>query len=161
MSHPFDTLVLEDGAKFIFTPCPGTKETTVSEAVETLKNAGADAIISAMFDDELAAYQATTLGSVCADQQLEWFQLPLIDDGAPDEAFDKAWQENKQAIIALIKANKTLAVHCRGGSGRTGLVVALILLAMGYSKIEAKNLVQSIRPLSLSKTYQLNYFEQY
>ena len=52
--HPFDTLTLANGAKIIFTPCPGTKEASITDAVSTLKTAGASLIISVMFDEELA-----------------------------------------------------------------------------------------------------------
>ena len=32
MVHPFDILVLDNGARLIFTPCPGTKEGSVADS---------------------------------------------------------------------------------------------------------------------------------
>ena len=43
MSHPFDTLSLPNRpGRLIFTPCPGTKDSSLDSALSTLKQAGAD-----------------------------------------------------------------------------------------------------------------------
>ncbi|WP_315709725.1 hypothetical protein [Brenneria uluponensis] len=45
MFHPFDILTLDNGAKLIFTPCPGTKGVPLADALKPLKKAGAQVVI--------------------------------------------------------------------------------------------------------------------
>ncbi|KMT66998.1 dual specificity protein phosphatase family protein [Catenovulum maritimum] len=161
MSHPFDTLPLDNGAKLIFTPCPGTKEASLTESIEALKQAGTNMLLTLMFDEEMAKNKATSLPQECEKQNIEWLQLPILDDAAPNQAFEDSWLAQKQNILAVINNQGTIAVHCKGGSGRTGLVIGLILLALGYTGEQAINSVQKIRPNSLKNQAQLDYFNSY
>ncbi len=161
MSHPFDILPLENGAKVIFTPCPGTKGASLEASVMTLKDAHATSIVSAMFDEEMQNLNAEALPQVCQDNEISWYQLPLGDDMGPDEHFFQAWQLHKDSLISRLRNQEILAVHCKGGSGRTGLLISLLLIELGYSKPEVKSLVQSMRPHALTKPEQLNFFENY
>ena len=38
--HPFDILNLDNGARLIFTPCPGTKEASLQASLKTLQPPG-------------------------------------------------------------------------------------------------------------------------
>jgi hypothetical protein len=48
MIHPFDILTLDNGAKLIFTPCPGTKGVSIVDSLKSLKEAGAQTVITMM-----------------------------------------------------------------------------------------------------------------
>ncbi len=160
-THPFDILALDSGASFIFTPCPGTKTFDLVTSVQQLKQAGAKAIVSLMYDEELNNNGASQLSEVCGQESVRWFQLPISDDAAPNEDFLDSWNTNLDELMLLLNNQQTIAVHCKGGSGRTGLVIALLMLQLGLDKSEVKSLVQSIRPKSLTNSEQLNYFEQF
>lgn len=56
----------------------------------------------------------------------------------------------KKRHIANHTTKKTIAIHCKGGTGRTRLVAAFILNSAGYTKEEVYNRVQSIRPKALA-----------
>ncbi|GAA6206422.1 dual specificity protein phosphatase family protein [Thalassotalea sp. SU-HH00458] len=157
-THPFDILTLENGAQLIFTPCPGTKEATLVDAVSTLKQAGTEMLITLMFDEEMEKLSAQSLPKVCAENNIVWLQLPILDDAAPNQAFESQWQAHKASILEVINNKGTIAVHCKGGSGRTGLVIGLILAAYGYSADNVIEAVQKIRPNSLKNPTQLDYF---
>lgn len=159
--HPHDKLALSNGSTFIFTPCPGTKETSIHEAVSVLQQAGATAVITMNADEELSQLGVATLGDEIADMGMRWFQLPVEDDCEPEAAFAQAWQTNKAAMLALIADKKTIAIHCRGGTGRTGLMAAILMLETGYSWAEAKSMVQSVRPKALTLAPHLNYLKKH
>ena len=60
MSHPYDLLGIPGiPGKLIFTPCPGTKDTSLEVALVALKQAGASAVITLMPQNELAANGAS------------------------------------------------------------------------------------------------------
>ena len=81
--HPFDILNLDNGARLIFTPCPGTKEASLQASLKTLQAAGADAVVTMMPDAELSEFKADALPVECNALGLAWFQLPVEDDCAP------------------------------------------------------------------------------
>ena len=159
-SHPFDILQLETGA-FIFTPCPGTKGVGLSQSVAELKAAGAKAIITLMYDEELVKNGAQQLTIECEQAGLSWFQLPILDDDAPNEAFSLAFNKHLNDILAIIKSGGSVAVHCKGGSGRTGLVIGLLMHELGYAKNDIVTQVQAIRPKSLHNPVQRSFFDNF
>lgn len=159
MQHPFDTLTLENGAELIFTPCPGTKEANLSDSLATLKQAKTSMLITLMFDEEMQKNNAQNLPEECEKQGIQWLQLPISDDAAPDHVFEAQWQAQLSNILEVINAQGTIAVHCKGGSGRTGLVIGLILLAFGWPADKVIEAVQTLRPKALKHPVQLAYFE--
>jgi len=160
-NHPFDTLALPGGASFIFTPCPGTKETTINSALDTLKEAGADAVITLLSDTEIDALAVSGLGDGVEQQGLIWFQLPIEDDEEPEEAFQQAWEEQKATLFDLFNGGKTLAIHCRGGSGRTGLMAAILLLESGERWADVQSIIQSVRPKALTHLAHISYLKKH
>ncbi|MEC7118950.1 MAG: tyrosine-protein phosphatase [Pseudomonadota bacterium] len=159
--HPFDVLnpaVFE--GQLLFTPCPATKGTSLMAAVSTLKLAGASGIITLMADAELSENGAAELGQVCQQMGLEWYQLPVADDAAPAADFQAAWQQHSAEILQRLSTGETLAIHCKGGSGRTGLIAAQIMLAAGGQLQDSIDAVQAIRPRALQHPAHVAYLNQ-
>ena len=159
--HPFDILNLDNGARLIFTPCPGTKEASLQAALKTMQAAGADAVVTMMPDAELSEFKADSLPAECAALGLAWFQLPVEDDCAPEAPFAAAFANHKTALLARLASGQTLAIHCRGGSGRTGLMAAILLLEAGYAPTQVKSLVQGLRPKALTLTPHVDYLNSH
>jgi len=159
--HPFDALTLDNGAQLIFTPCPGTKEENLEDSVTTLKQAGTTMLLTLMFDAEMKKNNVESLPQLCKKNNMDWLQLPILDDEAPNHVFEEQWQKHKDKLLDIINHKGTIAVHCKGGTGRTGLVIGLILLAAGWPSAKIIEEVQKIRPKSLKNPLQLNYFNSY
>jgi protein-tyrosine phosphatase len=151
-THPFDILNLPDSGRFIFTPCPGTKGVDLSISIGQLKRVEADAVITMMSYSELAKFDVSDLPNTVRQSGMTWFQFPVEDDADPDEKFEMAWQSQKSEVLSMIKQGKCIAIHCRGGSGRTGFMAAVIMRELGIDKEESTNLVKSLRPNSLKLT---------
>lgn len=160
-THPYDKLTLTDGASFIFTPCPGTKEVDLVTSVSQLKDAGAQAIITLMYDAEMKKNGADSLPEVCEKHGVKWFQLPILDDDAPNEDFATAFEAHYEDIMDILRSQGTIAVHCKGGSGRTGLVIGLLMHELGYDKVDIIGQVQKLRPKALSHPVQLSFFNEF
>jgi len=157
--HPFDTLTLEDGAQLVFTPCPGSKGANLPDSIKQLKQAGTSVLLTLMFENEMSKNQLTRLPDICQQHEIKWFQLPIVDDEAPEKTFEVNWLRHQADILAVLTNKGTVAVHCKGGTGRTGLVIALILLKLGLSSESVISEVQKIRPKALINTAQLAYFK--
>ena len=138
-THPSNLLPLErEGAGLILTPCPGTKGVPTGVALEQLKAAGAGAVITLMPEREMGSNEVSNLAELCAAAGLQWFHLPVADDHPPEADFAAAWQAQRSAVHRLLDSGGKIAIHCKGGSGRTGLMAAQILVERGRSKDEAK-----------------------
>lgn len=149
--HPSDLLPLNPtGAGLLLTPCPGTQGVAVATALDQLRAAGAEAVITLMPETEMARHGVMDLAQLCAQRGLRWFHLPIEDDHAPEEAFDQAWRTQGADVHRLLDTGRVIAVHCKGGSGRTGLMAAQILLERGWSRDQATAAVKALRPHALS-----------
>jgi protein-tyrosine phosphatase len=156
-THPYDALLLPDGGKLIFTPCPGTKGVGLAAAVEQLHQAGAHAVISMTPSDELAKLDVPALPEAVARADMRWFQFPIEDDAAPGPDFEQAWTAYRDAVMSLVSRHSGIAIHCRGGSGRTGFMAALILREMGMDGTRADALVKGLRPNALKLPAHTDY----
>ena len=146
-SHPFWSLEVPrlDG-QLLLTPCPSTQQVPAPQALSQLQLAGARALITLVTTDELEALGLSRLGAEANARGMGWFHLPIADDEAPDADFEQAWRRLLPELIALLRDGKQVAIHCRGGSGRTGLVAAALLMALGQPQSEAMAAVRARRP---------------
>ncbi len=53
-------------------------------------------------------------------------------DGS-DERFEHAWPDVRKNLEAILQSGGSILVHCRGGLGRTGLVVTRYLVEAGIN----------------------------
>lgn len=159
MSHPFDILHLPNGAKFIFTPCPGTKDASVGAALAAFRDAGAVAVVTMMQMPELIEHEADNIPILCAEFGMQWFHLPVEDSCAPAMPFEQAFAQQKEALLALVQSGATIVIHCHGGSGRTGMMAAILMLELGYDADFVRTQIQQIRPKSLKSAVQVAYLE--
>ena len=158
--HPiwFIPVVGTDG-QIGLTPCPGTQNTSLEHALKELKEAGVVAVLTLMTDEEMARNQVAELGQTTVKLGMRWFHLPILDDQAPEKPFLEGWKLCHKEVHTLLEEGKKIAIHCKGGSGRTGLVAIQILLELGASLEDATALVQSRRPLALTPEVHREYIK--
>jgi len=162
MSHPFDILSIANRpGRLIFTPCPGSKDSSIDSALNTLQQAGAAAVLTLMPYAELAQNAASELPALCAAQGLLWLHLPVADEQVPQADFDAAWPVAMAQMTELLAADKAIAIHCKGGSGRTGLIAARILIELGIERSEAISLVQALRPKAIQHPAHAGWLAQF
>jgi protein-tyrosine phosphatase len=91
------------------------------------------------------------------EMQSQWF--PIQDFGTPTSMPDLV--ELVDLILATVKQGQTVVIHCRGGLGRSGLVVAACLVALGYSPEEAFGHIRQARPGSVETPEQEAYVYEF
>lgn len=159
--HPYSELTVP-GVKgaLLLTPCPGTQSVPLNAALADLQAAGARALLTLMTTEELEQNQVTQLAERCQAAGIEWFHLPVEDDSAPADAFEQGWQQARARVMQLLDNDQAVAVHCKGGSGRTGLIVAQILAERGVPVDEAVRQVQALRPRALQLPVHVDYIQR-
>lgn len=157
--HPFQTVQLNTGA-ILLTPCPGTKEASIIDSIACLKEAGATTLITMMQPSELEKHKVSAIPEVCRALEVDWFHFPVEDDHSPREPTQQLIRENIELLKAKLNQGETIAVHCKGGQGRTGLMAAILMLELGYSWAETKERIQSVKPKSLTLAPHLAYLAE-
>ena len=160
-SHPFwsQEVPRVDG-QLLLTPCPGTQQVPLTLALDQLRFAGAHGVVTLMTAAELARLELDQLGQQVEREGMRWFHLPIEDDQAPDSAFDLTWQQALPAMRALLGDGKHLVIHCKGGSGRTGLVAAALLMTLGQPQAEAMAAIKAHRPKAFNLAAHRQWLDQ-
>lgn len=159
--HPFYPLACaSQQGSLLLTPCPGTLASDLESSLQELKAAGATALITLMTRPEMNKNQVAHLEDQCTAAGLAWFHLPVEDEGAPTDAFATAWQQVRAEIHKRLDNNESIAIHCKGGSGRTGVVAAQILMERGAELQETVDRVKALRPNAFVHPVQVDYITQ-
>ncbi|MEZ9229961.1 cyclin-dependent kinase inhibitor 3 family protein [Vibrio amylolyticus] len=156
MTHPTWQLDLDAGA-LVLTPCPGTKDADLDASLAQLKEQGVEAIVTALDSEELASKNVSELGAKTQALGMQWFQIEIEDDCAPGEEFASKWKAASPALHKIVDNGGKVAMHCMGGSGRTGLFAAHLLLEKGWKLDDVIREVQALRPGAFTKPVQVTY----
>ncbi|MDD9155725.1 cyclin-dependent kinase inhibitor 3 family protein [Aliivibrio sp. S4TY2] len=160
MTHPIWELpVTGTHGALILTPCPGTKGVELIESLTQLKAQGVEAVATALNQDELTEKGVSSLGEEVQRLGMKWFYLPIEDDCAPGDGFAAQWKSATPELQQVLENNGKVAMHCMGGSGRTGLLAAHLLLDLGWELDVIKQQVQALRPGAFTKPVQIEYID--
>ncbi|MEQ9333458.1 dual specificity protein phosphatase family protein [Thalassobaculum sp.] len=91
---------------------------------------------------------------------ITWLNAPIEDFMVPDAAFERAWPALRDRLIAVLDGGGRILVHCRGGRGRSGTVVAALLVAGGLPADEAVRAVRKARPGAIETPDQEAWIRQ-
>ncbi len=158
MTHPTWELTVDSGA-LVLTPCPGTKGVELTASLEQLKQQGVTVVATAINAEEMASKGVEALGEQTKALGMTWLHLPIEDDCAPEADFAAAWQAASPTVQAALNAGEKVAMHCMGGSGRTGLLAANALLERDWPLEKIRSEVQALRPGAFTKPVQIEYVE--
>lgn len=105
-----------------------------------------DRLVSLMQADEYDKLQIANLVDRARAHGIAVRRFPIRDVGAPPARAMARFIRMIEAIVDDVRAGRTVVIHCRGGLGRTGLVAASCLVALGHEPDEAIRHVRSARP---------------
>lgn len=158
MTHPTWELAVDEAA-LILTPCPGTKGVSLETSLRQLKAQGVAALVTAINNSEMQEKGVLALGEMTQALDMQWFHLPIEDDCAPDADFASQWLTIGPQLQSLLDNKQKIALHCMGGSGRTGLLAAHLLLDRGWDIKTIIERVQALRPGAFTKPIQCDYIQ--
>lgn len=113
---------------------------------------GTDVLVTLLESQELTTYRIPSLIEEAQDAGMEVLHFPIVDVSTPDKAQSEKYAVLVERILDLLREGKTVVAHCRGGIGRTGVVAASVLAAIGYTGDEAIDLVRSARSPRMVET---------
>lgn len=162
-THPFWCLPVTDapdGAALLLTPCPGTKNISLADSLTQLIEAGGSLMITALEQSDLPVGEFDALAALCREKNLDWIHLPIVDDEIPTDHFEAQWPKTNEIIQATLNSGRSVIVHCKGGSGRTGIIAARILLRRGQALPDIIARIQALRPNAFTLSQHIRYIYQ-
>ena len=122
----------------------------VMGALEDLHNRGIGAVVS-LDENGVPA-------SMVEENGMQYIHIPIPDFQPPEIAQAREFVD----FVKQRKAeSKPVAVHCRGGYGRTGTLIACYLISQGKTAEEAIDIVRKKRPGSIETAGQENFLKQF
>ena len=111
--------------------------------------------LSLVEDDEFDHYCGKTLLEAEAEKRLiNWIHLPIADMDIPKNNTLDGLNKIRQQLSEAIKTDRSIAIHCMGGLGRSGTVAAIILADLGIPLKSAIGVVRQFRPGAIETSAQ-------
>ncbi|MGR3634923.1 MAG: protein-tyrosine phosphatase family protein [Shimia sp.] len=85
----------------------------------------------------------------------DWRHCEIVDFGTPDAEFEASWPEMLALLLCRLQAGGRVLVHCRGGCGRSGMVVLALMAASGEVPVAALQRLRARRPCAVETDAQL------
>ncbi|MBL4687692.1 MAG: hypothetical protein JKY37_24060 [Nannocystaceae bacterium] len=92
------------------------------------------------------------------DFGMEWHHFAIVDMGVPTM---RAALRIASQIQRWLSQDAKVVVHCRGGMGRTGLVLALAMVQLGHNHGSAIDHVRGVNHLYIQTPGQLRFVAQF
>lgn len=116
-----------------------------------------DLVISMTEPDEMRAVGAEAVGGDLAELGITFHSLPVRDFGAPAPGVQAAWPGVSKKAHAILSGGGRVLVHCRGGCGRSGMVLLRLMVEMGEAPEAALARLRAQRPCAVETAAQMTW----
>jgi protein-tyrosine phosphatase len=124
-----------------------------------LREADVDVVVSLQPADEQADVGLTGEADAARRAGLAYRHLPIADMGIPD---DKAAAEIVSEIVADLRSNRYVVVHCHAGIGRSSTIAAAVLIRLGVTPADACTTISAARGMRVPETQtQRNWLDHW
>ena len=123
-----------------------------------LRQTGIDIVVSLLEEDEAAQLDLLDEGKAAEANGLRFLSFPIPDRGVPSST-PTAISLMANIAVAL-EEGKNVAVHCRQGIGRSGLIAAGVLMTSGMTPEQAIQVVSSARTTAVPETPEQRLWAQ-
>ncbi len=86
-----------------------------------------------------------------------WHHLPLPDFSAPNTAMLEHWGEVSALALQALRGGGRVLVHCKGGCGRSGMVVLRLMIEAGEMPAKALRRLRTQRPCAVETEAQMQW----
>lgn len=122
----------------------------LEDEVNGWRQAGLDVVVSLLEKDEAAQFELGHESEVAELKGVHFVSFPIPDRGVPASTREALSLFN--TIAAALEEGKNVAVHCRQGIGRSGLITAGVLLTSGMGVDKALDVVSAARGEAIPET---------
>ena len=118
--------------------------------IENWRSASVDMVVSLLEPHEVHDLKLNSERDICMQMGLTYLSFPVPDRGVPESL------SRTRDLIALcteqLVAGAGIIVHCRAGIGRSSMIAACVLVAVGNRPDTALEYIKAARGLPLPDT---------
>jgi ADP-ribosyl-[dinitrogen reductase] hydrolase len=118
----------------------------LAQDVAAIKHHNIAVVISLLSQEELRHHGAGDIEELLSKAQIEWCQFPITDFGTPSAEVAEHWAQTMPSLLTHLQKGQKILIHCAAGYGRTGMMTATLLVAMGIDAEKAVENVRLVRP---------------
>ncbi len=132
----------------------------LEDDIRTWKQNGMDIIVSLLTKQEREELQLTQEAQESSRRGIQFLDFPIVDRSIPSSLRDMKTLVNQ--LVALVSQGKNVGIHCRQGIGRSGLLVASLLVNAGIQADPAFQQIEKARGTPVPDTpEQRQWVEQF
>jgi ADP-ribosyl-[dinitrogen reductase] hydrolase len=161
-----NAVTLPSGALLGMSHCPGRSGVdgggrqwarVLEDDLQAIQVWGASAVLSLVEPHEFDRLGVPDFAQAIALTPLQWLQVPITDMATPGPASLAAWRAQGPALLQALNSGQRVLVHCAAGLGRTGMLVAKLLVLNGVRADEAIAQVRRARPGTIETEAQADW----
>lgn len=103
--------------------------------IQVFRDAGIDVLVSLLTRDEILELCLQEAPACCNACGIEFANLSIEDRGVPPDLI--RFNELVKRLKPDLDTGKSIAIHCRAGIGRSGLVAACVLAQFEFAPVDA------------------------
>jgi len=148
-----------EGVRLAIMPRPRSGEWLTDE-IAGWNRLGVQTVVSLLEPNEVRELDLADEESLCLAANLKYVSFPIPDRGVPSNVVEFA--RLVLEIEQRLRSGESVAVHCRAGIGRSGLLGACILDAFGVDPIAAFGMLSRARGVTVPDTdAQIGWVREY
>lgn len=134
-------------------PMPG-KEGGLLADVSQIVAWKPDLVLTLLEQGEMTALGVAGLPEELRKASIGWRHLPIPDFGTPK---GNGWEPLAKEISTLLARGGRVIIHCRAGCGRTGMIAARLMVAVGEPPEIALSRLRTARPCAIETKAQMRW----
>jgi protein-tyrosine phosphatase len=122
----------------------------LEDEISGWRTAGVDAVVSLLTPRENEDLELDAESSLTQARGLRFVSLPVEDRSVPS-----SWEDALHAVdkvAEILQQGRNVAVHCRQGVGRSGIIAAAVLVKHGSTPDDALKLISDARGVPVPET---------
>ena len=155
-------------AQIVLSCFPGrTKANKFSEneftsLFDALEDLHCSFLLSLTEDYEFDEYCGKSFFKIATENRsFKWIHIPIVDMNVPDKVFINEYNIVRPKLIKSLSEENCIAIHCKGGLGRSGLVGAMLLSELGFTAKKAINHIRKYRKGAIETQEQEQFIYEF
>ena len=122
----------------------------LTDEVAGWKRAGIDLVVSLLENDEANQLELADEEAAARSRGIGFTSFPIADRGVPASLSDAV--ELLRGIASALREGRNVAVHCRQGVGRSGMIASGVFVVSGAEPRKAIEAVSAARGQNVPET---------
>jgi protein-tyrosine phosphatase len=122
----------------------------LSDEIAGWQRAGISTVVSMLEHHEVRELQLDDEPLFCKYYGIDFLSLPTPDAGTPHSLHDTSTLVDE--LVSRLRHDQGVAIHCRAGIGRSGLLSACVLLRLGVPLADVFPILSRTRKIPIPET---------